>query len=1045
MPQFSIIVPAYNNAQYLEACLTSILQQDYDSWEAVIVVDASPDNSLEISQGFASKDKRFKVVNKEQNGGLHLARKTGVAQTVGNYVTFLDADDEFFPGTLSALSNVIEQDGAVTDIIHFGLRCVETSNISKSACEGFEKWANSEDARLSVADVMRKTFAEEGAYCHDWNMHHRLFSGNLIRSVFEQLSSQRLVSAEDGYEYFALVSQSNGELVRDSIAGYKYFIGRGVTTSNELSAKEFESRLNKFAACINSTLHYASEHKTAVDGSDLIRPADGFKTRLVFSLANEWFERVSPADKVEAAKAAFKVVDKVQFASEMARFVNDKAYAMFVADDDPAEKQVQEIESWLEAAKAAVEGVEIENKEYARYFVAAKDHLSYVRRRMNMKNPARDEIAIYVATHKRVDLYNSKILQPIQVGTNENNAFEGMLHDNEGENIGELNPMYCELTAQYWAWKNSDAPFIGFCHYRRYFDFSEGEHEENKFGEIDDVFIDINSQRNYMLDDNSICAALQDFDVVTTREQDIRQWEGESATNRSMYSEAPHLHVEDLDAIVAILLEKHPEYEQDALEFLADHKACFCNMYVMKREIFNDYCEWLFPLLEAFCKTADMTYYSHEGLRTPGHLAERLFNIYMRHNVRTGAGWKIKQVQCVHFSNPEKHTCASALDSTSNPQNLPVVPVVFAADNPYVPMLTTTLYSMLKNASTSHFYDIYVLQKNIESARREVIWEFFYSKFANVHIQFVDVSPIVSKYNLKTNNPHISEETYYRFLIQELIPHYNKVVYLDSDLIVKDDVSQLFSVEMGTNLVAAVPDIDFTGNVNMTDGTRMKYITEVLEMKDPYSYFQAGVLVLNTQEMRELYSMEKWLEFASDNRYIYNDQDVLNAHCQGRVTYLPYEWNVMNDCGGRIKNVFSHAPAPNYDAYIKSRKNEKIVHYAGFEKPWMHVFCDRFELYWQYAKETPFYERLLEHLCFERIFWCMDGQVKNIYEQMDERFKQAYADMDAKVAQCVKVKKHESVVGEESSLRKIVDPIAPLGSHRREALKVVGRTLRGRK
>ena len=349
----------------------------------------------------------------------------------------------------------------------------------------------------------------------------------------------------------------------------------------------------------------------------------------------------------------------------------------------------------------------------------------------------------------------------------------------------------------------------------------------------------------------------------------------------------------------------------------------------------------------------------------------------------------------------------------------PVIPVVFAADNNYVPMLTTTMYSMMANASKEYRFEVVVQQKDIAYENRVLMTDFFASRFDNVSIQFCDVSRLVSQYELTTNNPHISVETYYRFLIQKLMPHYDKVLYLDSDLIVKGDVSELFNVDLGDNLLAAVRDIDFLGNVNMQDGQRAKYTCEVLGMQDPYTYFQAGVLVLNTRAMRELHPIEKWLEFASDDRFIYNDQDVLNAHCEGRVTYLPYDWNVMIDCANRIANVFSHAPAAVFDAFNDSRGHEKIVHYAGFEKPWKMTSCDRFELYWEYARDTPFRERLMA------LLW--------------------KASMPTPAAPPSAIDDHECAVPDDSPLRKIIDPIAPFGTARREVLKSIGRAVQGKK
>ena len=519
------------------------------------------------------------------------------------------------------------------------------------------------------------------------------------------------------------------------------------------------------------------------------------------------------------------------------------------------------------------------------------------------------------------------------------------------------------------------------------------------------------------MDDDSIRAAVQGYDVITTRTQDIRRYMDEEATLRSQYDAAPKLFVEDLNRVMEILVCRHPEYQQDVQTFLAGHTGRFCNMFIMHREVFQEYCAWLFPILEEFTTTADMSLYTKEGLRTPGHLSERLLNVFLLHHERVGAGWKMKELQCVHLNQPDFHYEPEMVLPEGDFR--PVIPVAFAADNNYVPMLTTTMYSMMANASKEYRYEVVVLQKDIAYENRVLMTDFFASRFDNVSIQFCDVSRLVSQYDLTTNNPHISVETYYRFLIQKLMPYYDKVLYLDSDLIVKGDVSELFNVELGDNLLAAVRDIDFLGNVNMQDGQRAKYTREVLGMQDPYAYFQAGVLALNTRAMRELHPIEKWLEFASDDRFIYNDQDVLNAHCEGRVTYLPYDWNVMIDCANRIANVFSHAPAAVFDAFNDSRGHEKIVHYAGFEKPWKMTNCDRFELYWEYARDTPFRERLMA------LLW--------------------KASMPAPAAPPSAIDDHECAVSDDSPLRKIIDPIAPFGTARREVLKSIGRAVQGKK
>lgn len=624
-----------------------------------------------------------------------------------------------------------------------------------------------------------------------------------------------------------------------------------------------------------------------------------------------------------------------------------------------------------------------------------------------MADATTSRIAIFVSAHKPVDLFQSGILRPVQVGSSRAaERYPWAEHDDDGDNISDQNPLYCEITTQYWAWKNVEADYYGFCHYRRYFDFSAELHRENPWGEVMADYINARTQREYGLDDATMASVIEDYDVITTEFKDLRKFPGGVGTPRHHYELAERLHPEDLYRVVAILKELHPDYAEDADAFLDGHTSCFCNMFIMRREPFFSYCEWLFPILERFVAETDMSDYSVEALRTPGHLAERLFNIYYLHQKRVGANWRTRELQCVHFVHPERHGALEPLPS----EGAPVVPVVLAADDAYVPMLTTTIFSALTNASADHCYDVVVLERDISTEHKSLMQEFF-SRFPHATLRFCDAGSLVDGYDLTTNNPHISIETYYRFLIQDLLPFYDKVLYLDSDLVVEGDIAELFDTELGTNAIGAARDVDFAGNVGCRDGKRLAYAHQVLGMSDPYDYFQAGVLLLNTAEMRAIHSVDEWLSIASDDRFIYNDQDVLNAECEGRVTYLDASWNVMTDFAGRVDRVFSFAPAAIFQAYQCSRRNPLIVHYAGVEKPWNAVGTDQSERYWRYARETPFYEELTARLAG---------------------------------APAVARTSSPRAIGEDNPLRKVVDPLLPIGSRRREVARAIGIAISGK-
>ena len=91
-PLISVVVPCYNQAQYLEECLQSVLDQTYQNWECIIVNDGSPDHTEEVAKKWLEKDPRFRYIDKE-NGGLSSARNAGIKIAKGEWILPLDADD----------------------------------------------------------------------------------------------------------------------------------------------------------------------------------------------------------------------------------------------------------------------------------------------------------------------------------------------------------------------------------------------------------------------------------------------------------------------------------------------------------------------------------------------------------------------------------------------------------------------------------------------------------------------------------------------------------------------------------------------------------------------------------------------------------------------------------------------------------------------------------------------------------------------------------------------------------------------------------------
>lgn len=125
-PLISIIVPIYNVEKYLTTCIDSILRQDYNNIEVILVDDGSPDNCPAICDEYLKKDSRIEVIHKK-NGGLSDARNAGLAIAKGEYITFIDSDDYVAENYISRLYDALRQKGASIAIC--GIQLVDENRI----------------------------------------------------------------------------------------------------------------------------------------------------------------------------------------------------------------------------------------------------------------------------------------------------------------------------------------------------------------------------------------------------------------------------------------------------------------------------------------------------------------------------------------------------------------------------------------------------------------------------------------------------------------------------------------------------------------------------------------------------------------------------------------------------------------------------------------------------------------------------------------------------------------------------------------------------
>lgn len=565
-------------------------------------------------------------------------------------------------------------------------------------------------------------------------------------------------------------------------------------------------------------------------------------------------------------------------------------------------------------------------------------------------------IKIFISSHKDAECLKDEPFYPIQVGAEKTKKeLPGFLRDNKGQNLSEKNDKYCELTAQYWVWKNArKSEYVGFFHYRRYLSFAKRRFPETIYGTVEASYLDREIKEKFGLNKDQIEKLVEGYDVILPQQRKVTDLPNSGKTNRQLYLSSGFLHEKDLNIMLDVIREKYPDYASCAEEYLEDNETYLNNIFIMRWELFEQYSEWLFDILEECDNRIDYSDYSTEAIRTLGHLGERLLNIYIRH-LRSNNDLKIRGLQMVYFLNTDPAIEPEKAFSERN------IAIAMSANDYYSPFLATAIKSIELNSSKNRNYDILILNKDISAQNKKRITSMVTDK-KNFSIRFIDISVKTKEFAKFYTRGHFTIETWFRLLLPDILKKYDKVLYLDSDLVVNADVGILYEENIDGYLLAACHDADTAGLYNGFDSEKKSYMDNILKITKPYDYFQAGVILFNLKEFRKI-NTEKLLRYASSYQWQLLDQDVLNNIAQGRVKFVDMSWNVMYDWLYRRRSeIIAFAPKRLQDEYDEAHKDPKIIHYAGPDKPWNDPEVDYADVFWRYCRETPYYEAALKRM-----------------------------------------------------------------------------------
>lgn len=256
-----------------------------------------------------------------------------------------------------------------------------------------------------------------------------------------------------------------------------------------------------------------------------------------------------------------------------------------------------------------------------------------------------DHLNIYVAGHKKTFIPACRYLVPIQVGSETaETLYLGYVHDNSGTNISCLNPDYCELTALYWIWKNDRSPVVGLFHYRRFliFDVKKIKGYMNNWKNFH--YVESLTQKifdGFGFNSDNV-RSIMDYDILIPQRSRL------SYRNiDSFYKLYERSYKKELDYALEIIRKKYPHYQNAVEECKASALGYHCNMFIMKREVLEEYCSWLFEILDEMHRDIANGVFVTEKKRLMGYIAEFMMGIFI---CQKQGKLKIGELPAVYFN-----------------------------------------------------------------------------------------------------------------------------------------------------------------------------------------------------------------------------------------------------------------------------------------------------------------------------------------------------------------------------------------------------------
>ena len=288
------------------------------------------------------------------------------------------------------------------------------------------------------------------------------------------------------------------------------------------------------------------------------------------------------------------------------------------------------------------------------------------------------------------------------------------------------------------------------------------------------------------------------------------------------------------------------------------------------------------------------------------------------------------------------------------------VAVAFSSSNFYVPYLSVVLFSLVQSSSKDINYDIVVFTQDISDENQKTLKSFICKE--NISLRFFNVKEIFKNKEIYTpvDVPTVTLETYFRVMAPAVFEKYPKVLFCDSDTLIREDIAQLYRMDISEYPLAATEELLFQSAFIQAKRNVNEFL-KTLGLSNPRRYFQAGVILFNCDYCNRYKFTQTILKKIQKKNYEMVDQDVLNETCEDNFLMLGNEWNYA-PISKKSEMFLSYMPDDVKEKYY-SINNPKIIHFIGaYWKPWNTIDNNYDREWWMTARKSPYYEELITRL-----------------------------------------------------------------------------------